>query len=531
MPGSGSFKQKLSLLDLTLLGVGSIIGSGWLFGAFKGAQYAGNLAWIAWVFGAVAVILLGLVYAELSAAMPRAGGFVRYPQYTHGSLVGWFIGMSALLGYSSTAGVETDAFRTYAAGWWPALGSGGHPTILGILVQIAFLALFFLINYWSVNFFAKINTVVTLFKFVVPILIIILLFTHMHVSNFSVAGAQYSGIKGIMEAVTGAGIVFSFLGFRQAVDFGSEAKHPQRDVPWAIILSVIVGLIIYLALQFAFIGAVPTAIAGKGWSHITFAQPYADIAKALGLLWLSNLVFADAVISPSGTGNIYMSATARVIFAWARRGLFYSLFSKVSPRTGIPRPALWLSFLLSIFWILPVKNQVWGILISSVTSATVMTYMIGPISVSSLRKTSPGMDRPFFLKGMRIISPLAFIAASWIIYWSGWSTDSLIIGLTLGSLILYFAFMDRNKNWREKLKVEWKAGIWLVVYYVFMLVMSRLGSFVPKNMNPIIPGPWDTIIVAIGAIILYYWGVASALRKPIIDTDDEDDPVVESLNA
>ncbi|HET7578314.1 MAG TPA: APC family permease [Bacillales bacterium] len=521
---SNQFKRSLNLLDITLLGIGSIIGSGWLFGAMKGAQYAGSLAWVAWLFGAVAIILIGLVYAELASAMPRAGGFIRYPQYTHGSMAGWFIAFSALLAYSSTAGVETDALREYASGWWPALGTAHDPSFLGILVQIALLVVFFLINYWSVNFFGKVNTVVTIFKFIVPGLIIVLLLTHMHVSNFSAGGADPGGIHGIMAAVTGAGIIFAYTGFRQAVDFGAESKNPQRNIPLGIILSIGISAIIYLALQFAFIGAIPSQLLNGGWSHISFDQPYANIAKLLGIFWLSNLVFVDAVVSPSGTGNIYMSGTARILFAWAKKGIFYTLFAKVDRRTGIPRGALWLSLILSIVWLLPPKNQLWSVLVSASGSASVMTYMVAPVSVASLRKTLPDMKRPFHLKASaHIIAPLSFVAASWIIYWSGWGTVSLLVGLILGSLILYFAFMDKGKKWHERLKTDSKAGIWLIVYYIFILVMSRLGSFGPDGSTAVIPSPWDSVVVAVLSLFFYYWGVYSALNKPQIDTDEEDD--------
>ncbi|MCL6452060.1 MAG: APC family permease [Alicyclobacillus sp.] len=529
MADSGKFKKKLNLLDLTLLGLGSIIGSGWLFGARNGANIAGNLAWVAWVFGALAVIFIGLVYAELAAAMPRAGGFVRYPEYTHGSLTGWLIGFASMLAYSSVAGVETDAFREYAAGWWPAVGTSSNPTFVGILIQVGLLVIFFLINYWSVNVFGKINTVVTLFKFIVPIVIVIMLFTHMQPSNYSVGGASPGGLTGIMQAVTGAGIVFAYLGFRQAVDYGGEARNPQRDIPRAVILSVVLGAIMYLLLQFAFIGAVPKSALTHGWAgvtSVTFAQPYADIAKAVGLFWLSNLVFADAVISPTGTGNIYVSATARVLFAWAKRGMFYKVFGRVNSKTGIPRAALWLSLILSIVWILPFKFQLWSVLIGAVTSATVMTYMVGPISVMSLRKTDPDMPRPFRLKAVHAVALLAFIFATWIIYWSGWQTDVLLIGLTLGSLVLYLAFMDHQERY-QKLKHDWKSGIWLIVYYIFILVMTRIGAFGPTDakgvVHPIIPSPWDTVIVAIGAIILFYWGIASRLPKSEIDPEDDEE--------
>lgn len=527
---TGRFKRKLSLLDLSLLGVGSMIGSGWLFGALKGAKDAGNLAWIAWLFGAVVVLFIGLVYGELAAMLPRAGGFVRYPQYTHGSLVGWLVGFSSMLAYSSVAGVETDAFRSYATGWWSGLGTANNPTALGILVQVALLVVFFLINYWSVNFFGKVNTIVTLFKFIVPIIIIVILLTHMHLSNFSQGGSSPGGIKGIETAVTGAGIVFAYLGFRQAVDFGAEAARPQRDIPLAIFISIAASAVMYLLLQFGFIGAVPQAIAQHGWAAISFDQPYANIAKVLGMVWLVNLVFADAVISPSGTGNVYMAGTARVLFAWAKKGIFYSIFGKINARTGIPRGALWLSLILSIAWIMPLKFQIWGVLISAVTSATVMTYMVGPISIATMRKTSSNIKRPFYLRGASIIAPLAFIGATWIIYWSGWSTDSLLIGLVLGSLILYFAFMDRE-GFRDKLKSDWKSGVWLVVYYVFILVMTRLGSFGPSGVKPVIPDPWDSLIVAAGAIILYYWGVASRLPQPEIDFDDDEDEALGHIEA
>ncbi len=522
MTEQGKFKRRLNLLDLTLLGLGSIIGSGWLFASNKAAVLAGSDAWMAWVFGAVAVLLIGLVYAEMAAAIPRAGGFVRYPDYTHGSLVGFMIGFASMLAYSSVAGIEVEAVRGYALKWWPGLAThDGGPSVTGLIFQFSLLIIFFLLNYWSVNIFGKVNSVITTLKFIVPAFTIVVLLTQLKVSNLSVGGASPGGIHGVLAAVSTAGIVFAFLGFRQAVDFGAEAKNPQKDIPKAIIFAVVLAAIVYLLLQFSFLGAVPRAVLAHGWGAVQFKTPFADLAVALGFGWLMNIIMVDALISPSGTGNIYLSGTARAMFAWAKNGYFYSWFGKIDHKTGVPRGALWLTFILAALWTMPLKFQVWNGLVGAVTSATVMTYMVGPVSVASLRKSDPDMPRPFKLKGLSILSPLAYIAATLIIYWSGWSTDSLLIGLTLASMILYFAFMDRTPETRARLRTEWKNGIWLVGYFVFIFIMSRLGSFTNTDVYKVtIPQPWDDIIVIIGAIVFYYWGVGSALHTSRIEKDD-----------
>lgn len=518
--GKATLKRKLNLLDLFFLGIGSIIGSGWLYGAQNGANIAGSLSWISWVVGAFIIILIGLVYAELGAAMPRAGGFVRYPDYSHGSVVGFFIGFTSMLAYSAVIAVEVEAVRGYAQYWWPGLGlANGGPSAIGFIFQGFLILVFFLLNYWSVNIFGKTNTVVTFIKFVVPALIIIFLLMHMDVSNFSVQGAAPGGLKGIFTAVTGAGIVFAFNGFRQPIEFAGEAKNPQRDIPRAIIYSVLIGLVIYLLLQIAFIGAVPHDMLSGGWVSINFDSPWAGLGAAIGMGWLVNLVLLDAVISPSATGNIYFSATARSLFAWAKTGTFYKIFQKIDPQTGLPRGALWLTLIMAILWMSPAQFQKWSGLISASTSAKALTFMVGPVSMIALRKSLPKMDRPFFLKGAHIIAPLAFIASTLVVYWSGWKVVSILIPVIIPSLILYFAFVDKNEAFRGKVKGDFLSAVWLIGYYIFLFIVSLIGSYGP---NKLIHSPWDTLVVAVLSLIFYFWGVTSALAKPRMEHDNDE---------
>lgn len=526
---TGKLQRKLGLLDLTFLGLGAIIGSGWLFASQGGAKLAGPSAWIAWVIGAIAVGLIGLVYAELGGALPRAGGIIRYPDYSHGPVVGYLMGFAALTAYSSVAGIEAEAMRGYAQTWWPALGTAsGNVTVLGWFVQLALLLVFFLINYWSVNVFGKVNSVVTAIKFIVPLLTIIVFFTQFHAANFSSHGFAPGGFTGIESAVSTAGIVFAFLGFRQAVDFAGEAKNPNRTVPLAIIFAITLAAVIYILLQTCFIGAVPASALHGGWSALNYKSPFANVAGALGLGWLANLLFADAVISPSGTGNIYLSSTARVIFAWARNGTFFSAFGKLKPGVSVPRPALILTFLLSIFWTLPFPT--WGKLVGVVSSATVMTYIIGPISAAALRRTASAIPRPFNLGGMIVIAPLAFIVASLIIYWTGWQIDGWLIGVQLLVFVIYLIVHGVNKNTFPTLvpfNQALKSSLWLIVYYIVMLFVSKFGSTAFGGTG-LLKTPYDQIVVVIVAIIAYYWGVSSALAKPNITTEEvEEDTNVE----
>ncbi|WP_077324399.1 APC family permease [Virgibacillus siamensis] len=531
---NGKFKRKLSTLDLTFLGIGSIIGSGWLYAAATAAGFAGPYSWISWILGAAIIILIGMVYSELGAAMPVAGGFVRYPDFTHGSVVGFLIGFISMLAYSAVISIEAQAVRGYLEYWFDGLGhADGTPTIMGFTIQISLIIIFFLLNYWSVNFFGKANTILTVFKFVVPLLIITVLFLNMDISNFEVMkGADPGGMKGIFAAVTGAGIVFAFNGFRQPIEFAGEAKKPERGIPVSILISVVIGLIIYMLLQIAYIGAVPPEmLADKGgWNQLHFDSPWADLAAALGLVWLANLVLIDAVISPSATGNIYFSATARSLFAWAKNGYFFKIFQKVDSKTGLPRAALWLTMILAIVWMTPSRFQAWEDLVDASTSAKALTFVVGPVSLMALRYKKPDMHRPFYLKAANILTPLAFIAATLVVYWSQWKVISFLIPIIIVSLVLYLIFAIQNKSFtKEVVQSHFQAGWWLILYYLYLMVMSYIGSYGPMK-DHLIAAPWDTFVTSLGALVFYYWGVRAALKEPRIETSDTEETDYQKQN-
>jgi amino acid transporter len=522
MPSTGKFHRQLSLIDLTFIGLGAIFGSGWLFAASHVSAIAGPAGILSWLIGGAAVLLLGLVYCELGAALPRAGGVVRYPEYSHGLLLGSLMGFITLIAFSSLIAIETVACRQYAAAWFPALSrnAAGDPTVLGWLVQLALLTLFFALNYFSVKTFAKANNLISIFKFIVPLLVIVILLAHFQPQNMSVHGFAPFGFSGVEGAVSAGGIIFAYLGLTPIISVASEVRDPQRTIPIALILSVLLSTVIYLLLQVAFLGSIPTDMLAQGWSGIgaTFSLPYHDIAMTLGIGWLAALVVCDAAISPSGTGNIYMNATPRVVYGWARSGSFFPLFARVDAKSGIPRPALWLSFALSVFWTLPFPS--WEALISVVSAALVLSYAVAPITVAALRRSAPEMPRPFRVRCFGLLGPVSFVIATLIVYWSSWQTVSWLLGLQIVLFGIYVLCRLPSPDGRARLRQEVYSSSWLIAYYALIILLSWLGTFGGRG---IIAHPWDTVAVAVAGLVIYYWGACTGLPAHLLDLGSDDD--------
>lgn len=513
--GRSSLKHELRLIDLVMASLGGIIGSGWLFGALYAANVAGPASILSWVLGGIAVIFIGLIFAELTGMLPESGGVARYPHYSHGHLTSFIMGWAIWIGYAASPAIQAEAMVQYSAHYIPGLFNATTNTIKppGLLLAAVLMFMFFLINYFGVRSFARVNTPLTLIKFIMPTLtIIVFLATGLHWHNIHVEHFAPYGSAGVLEAIATSGIIFSYLGFRQAVDLAGEAKNPHRDVPRAIMLSIGIGIVLYSLLQVVFIAAVPTADLRQGWAHLAMAAPFAQLAVGLNLGWLAALLYADAIISPTGTGNVYLASTTRVLYAMAENGYLPKVLAKVDPKTGIPVASLILAFLLGLLFLAPFPA--WNQLVSVISSATVLTYIMGPVSAAVFRQTAPDAPRFYKVPGLSIVGPVAFVMGSWIIYWTGWNVDWKLLLTMLVGVVLYALFawllpeQIERPSWQSV-----KSGIWLVVYLIAMLAMSyggshRFGS--PYNHHKgLIHFPYDLIVSALISLAFYYWGVAS----------------------
>lgn len=532
-PADRGLKRDIGLIGLIWSSEGSIIGSGWLFGALFAAQAAGGAAIFSWIIASIAVIILALVHSELGAMYPVAGGTARFPHYAFGSVAGASFGWFSWLQAVTVAPIEVLAVEGYASYWWHGLIHAGGPkkgliTPLGYLVAVVLMALFVGINYLGIKWLAHTNSAATWWKVAVPVFAIIILFTKFHGSNFSVGTVHGHGFlpggfgaasKGVLSAISTAGVMFALLGFEQADQLAGEARDPQRNIPRAIIGAVLLGAAIYLLLQIVFIGALPASqLTHQGFSGISDTSilngPFAGLAGVVALGWFAFILRVDAVISPAGTGLIYTTSTSRVSYGLARNRYFPSAFQKTDKR-GVPWVGLIAAFALGLLFFLPFPS--WHKLVGFITSASVLMYAGAPLALGAFRRQMPEQNRPYRVPAGEIVAPIAFIVASLIVYWAGWDTLwRLGIAIGIGYLIIVLSMADNPKA----PKPEWMSAIWLPVYLVGMGIISWQGGYCSSgSVGPTVSCgaenhlklPWDMVIIAVFALAIYLWAIAVRL--------------------
>jgi amino acid transporter len=506
-----------------MTGLGSIIGSGWLFGAWRAAGIAGPAAIFSWIIGMVVILFIALSYAELGSMFPESGGMVRYAQYTHGTFVGFIAAWANWIAIVSVIPTEAIASIQYMHSWpwhWTdSLMKGNELTLFGIGLVIILLLIYFFLNYWSVQLFSKANNLITIFKIIIPLLTIIgLLTAGFHPGNFHLKSQGFTpnGWSGVFTAVAISGIVFSFNGFQSPINMAGEAKNPRRSIPIAIIGSLVIAVIIYVLLQIIFIGAIDPALAAKGWGNIQFSSPFANLAISLGINWLAIILYLDAFVSPSGTGTTYTATTARMIYGMQTNGYFPKIFGRIHPFYGVPRPAMFFNLVVSLIFLFLFRG--WGALAEIISVATIISYICGPISVMALRKLGVKLYRPLKIKGLSIIAPLGFIFATYILYWARWPLTGEVMFIMLIGVPLYIYYQVKNK-WAGFAR-DFKAGAWIIVYLIVMVLFSYLGSEKFGGINVFKYG-WDFIILTFLSIIFYIWGVKSAGESEYLEEAKE----------
>jgi amino acid transporter len=516
------FQRTIGPFGILLAGIGSVVGSGWLFGPLYAAQVAGPAAVLSWIIGGLLMMIIAFTFAELGSAFPVAGGMVQYAQYSHGPLVSFMTGWMVWISSVTVAPVETIGVIQYAANYIPGLiklVDGVHVlTHQGVVVAAIILMFMCVLNYYGARFFSRSNNFITAIKLIVPIAtILILVVTNFHANNFYAAesgGFAPYGWHGILAALPLGGIIYSFIGSNTVLQLAGETKNPQRNIPLALIGSVVFCIILYALLQIVFVGAMDSVSLSQGWDKLHYrgdSGPFAGLLAALGFAWFVIILYGDALISPFGTGFIYTAATARVTYGLSKIEFFPKWFLSISKK-GVPVRALILNYFIGLFLFLPFPG--WQSMAGFIISCFIISYIIGPIALMGLRKSQPDHVRPFKLPCAYLFALVAFYICNLLIFWTGWHTVSrMMIAMGVGFLFFVFYCLRGNSNVWAK---QWHKSWWLIPYLIGMCAISYLGTF-GEGIGKITFG-MDFGVIAILSVIIFHLAVKlGQSHEPVLE--------------
>ncbi len=513
-------EHKIKLPTLMLAGIGTIIGSGWLFGSAHVAKMAGPAGIFSWVIGAVMILVIALNLIELSTIAPiRMGSMGYFLRYTHGSFAGFIAEWTILIGFISSIPSEATASTQYLSEWnyvW-AHSLFNHNTnsltLSGLIISSLLCFIYFFINYYSLRFLARSIKTLTIFKLFVPTLAVFMfLYAGFHVDNLHIVGnhslAPY-GISGIFTAVATSGVIYAFNGFQAPITFAAETHNPKRNIPLALIGSVFISAVIYISLQFVYLVSMPTDLLIKyGWNGLNLSSPFASLAISLNLNLLAILLFIDAFISPSGGGIIYTSLSGRVFFGMG--DYLPKWFGNLDVKSRLPKNALLAVLVISILslWLLPS----WEKLAAVISVGYILCYATVPVSVYSFRKLSPVLPHKDAIRvyGVKILAPIGFIFATFMLYWSRSPLNAEVILIVLLGLPIYIFYAKKRQ---EAIMPQLSKCIWMIAYLVFVAIYGFFGS---KNFGGtgLIPDVYiiDHILLACLSMIFFIWGVSVSFK-------------------
>lgn len=508
-----NFNRGIGFIGLTFIAVGGVIGSGWIFGPLITAKLAGPASVLSWALGGLGMLILAFSYAEISSIIPVAGGMARLPMFSHGKTTTMVMGWTAWIGYNTAAPIETIAVLDYLAAFFPWLKTSADAqfdlSLSGMGVALCILSLFTFINAVGVNFFARTNTSLTWFKIAIPLIVAAgLLYFKFNPENFTAHGGfMPNGWHGVFAAISSGGIIFSFIGFRHAIDMAGETKSPQLVIPIALTSSLLLCLILYEIVQIAFIGALTPTQLANGWSNLTLAGdlgPLAVVVTSLGIGFFTVLLYAGAIIGPTGAALVSTGSSGRLAYAMAENELFPSYFNKLSAR-AVPLRAMVLNLLAGAIVVLFISFKE-AVALNS--ASIILSFSVGPIAVYTFRRQFSNIKRHFKLPFVQFFGIAGFCVSSLIIYWSGWNVlivmyGALIIGLALFVVNIYYRKESVND-------IDLKNALWIIPYLICLSIISYFGSY--GGGRGYLDFPFDELLVIALGICTFYLAAYSGLK-------------------
>lgn len=442
--GGNTLKRDLSAWDLTLLGIGCIIGTGIFVLTGVGAMQAGPGLVISFIIAALVCGLTAMSYAEFASIVPISGSVYTYSYVTLGEFIAWIIGWDLVLEYLFAAG-------TVAAGWsgyFQSLLSGfnihfptlltaapgakdGVHTIFNLPAFVIIMGITFLLSR-GISQSKRVNNIMVIIKLLVVIL-------------FIAAGMWYVkpeqwhpftpfGWDGVFNAA--ALVFFAYIGFDAVATAAEETRNPARDLPRGLFLSLGICTVLYILVTLVVVGIVPLNMFSDNLDH-----PVSLALQIAGQNWMAGLIDLGAILGMTTVILVLMYGQTRVFFSMSRDGLLPRAFSSIHPRYRTPYKMTWMLGAIAgmIGGLVPLNR-----LAELVNIGTLSAFILVSIGVIVLRKTQPDLRRAYRCPGvpavpiLGIMSCLFLMSQLELITWV-----AFLIWISIG-VVVYFLYSRKN---------------------------------------------------------------------------------------
>lgn len=440
-------QRSLTTLDLTLMGIGAIIGAGvFVLTGVAAATKAGPAIVLSYILAGIAAMLSALAYAEMASTVGGTGSAYNYAYVGFGEFFAWLIGWDLLLEYAMAVATVSIGWAGYVNDLLKSVHiylpiaitespfSGGTVNLLaaGILLLLTyFLCL-------AVKTSVRFNAIVVYIK-----LVTIFVFIVVAIPDFNSANWRPFLPFGWVGMAEGAALVFfAYIGFDALSTAVEEAIEPQRSIPIAIIVSLIVCTLIYMLVSGLLTGMV-------SYTTLNVPSPVATALLNVNHRIIAGLIAAGAIAGLTTVMLIMFYGLTRICYAMARDGLIPHALADIHPKSGTPRKTIIIMgcIMALIAGVAPIQHAA-----ELVNIGTLAAFVIVSFGVIMLRITHPDLPRPFRLPCSPVIPMLAILFSLYLMFNLSLTTWLRFLVWMVIGLVIYFAYSQRHSHFRTPKK-------------------------------------------------------------------------------
>ncbi|HEX2769899.1 MAG TPA: amino acid permease [Geobacteraceae bacterium] len=439
--------RSLNAFDLTIMGIGAIIGVGiFVLTGAAAAKYAGPGVILSFVISGAACAFAGLCYAELASSIPVAGSAYNYAYATMGEMVAWIIGWDLILEYIVACIAVAIGWSGYFVNIMAAIGntipawcSAAPGTVPGAVINLPAILIVLLLTVIlviGIKESARFTGVMVFIKVVTVLVFILVGISHVNPANWH--PFMPFGLKGV---IAGAAIVFfAYIGFDAVSTAAEETMNPQRNLPIGILLSLGICTLLYIIVAAVLTGMV-------SYKELNTPAPVAHALTLAGFRWGSAFVSAGAVAGITSVLLVMLMGQPRIFFSMSRDGLLWPWISRVHPRFRTP-------YIAQIFTGIVVAGFAGFIDIGTAAElcniGTLFAFAIVCGGVVVLRKTHPELRRSFRCPLVPLIPLLGVFSCVWLMLSLPQITWIRFIVWLMAGLTIYFYYGIRHSRLAQK---------------------------------------------------------------------------------